>query len=98
MDLFGQSISKNFRLGETILHYINLFVLFYRTPNMTSTSENIGLKLYFRGDQLFIEKGHFWKEKKLEGHVCRAKRGVFEGAKRPRTKRGVRGSSPGKFL
>ena len=46
VDLFGQSIPKNFRLGETILHYINLFVLFYRTPNMTSTSENIGLKLY----------------------------------------------------
>ena len=33
VDLFGQSIPKNFRLGETIIHYINLFVSFYRTPN-----------------------------------------------------------------
>ena len=50
--------------------------------------------VYIRGDQLFLEKGHFWKEKKLEGHVCRAKRGVFEGAKRPRENKGGFGGPP----
>jgi len=36
------------------------------------------MMLYARGNQLFLEKGHFWKVKKLEGHICRAESGVFE--------------------
>ena len=27
---------------------------------------------YYSGDQLLLEKGYFWKVKKLEGHICRA--------------------------
>ena len=52
------------------------------------------IRAYSRGDQLFLEKGQFWKLKKLEGHICRAKRGVFEGAKRPRKKGGSGGPPP----
>ena len=52
---------------------------------------NLNHTPYSRGDQLFFEKGHFWKMKKLESHICRAKRGVFEGAKRPRKKGGSGG-------
>ena len=36
----------------------------------------------------------FWRVKKLEGHIRRAKRGVFEGAKRPRKKGGSGGPPP----